>query len=292
MKNYLPKNMKKSFLKTISTLSFSLCLMNSSPVKSDIQYGSNSTRPDSLKVTFYEVGLTDSSFTKVFSVLDNPSGVEADISDANSVNNLATGIKPTAGTYTHFYAVISNTYKVKGSSNGCYTKSTSVDMADAVFNASTSTDNGSIWCNNCTFDAWSAATSNIAEFGEAILTEQAFGVDSNGERNGTDGFGPATPSTDISVGGVEVKSMNIYLTNSSAPYTYVASGTSLNSMPLASTRDRALYFGELSSSVVVAENSKGTVQLYFDYSNGLAFDDDCDSIKFNSGDFDMSVITE
>jgi hypothetical protein len=292
MKNYLPKNMKKSFLKTISTLSFSLCLMNASPVKSDIQYGSNSTRPDSLKVTFYEVGLTDSSFSKVFSVLNNPSGVEANIADANSVNNLVTGIKPTAGTYTHFYAVISNTYKVKGSSNGCYTKSTTVNMADGVFDASTSTDNGSNWCSNCAFDAWSAATSNIAEFGEAILTEQAFGVDSNGERDDTFGFGPGTPSTDISVGGIEVKSMNIYLTNSSNPYKFVASGTPLNSMPLSSTRDRALYYGELSSSVVVEENSKGTVQLYFDYSNGLAFDDDCDSMKFNSGDFDMSVITE
>ena len=284
--------MKKLFLKTISILSFSLGLMNSNPVLSDIQYGSNSTRPDSLKVTFYEVGLTDSSFSKVFSVLDNPSGVEADISDENSVNNLVTGIKPTTGTYTHFYAVISNTYKVKGSSNGCYTKSTSVNMSDAVFNASTSTEDGSNWCTNCSFDAWSAATSNIEEFGEAILTEQAFGVDGNGERDGTDGFGPATPSTDISIGGVEVNSMNIYLTNSSAPYTYVASGTPLNSMPLSSTRDRALYFGELSSSVEVTEGSKGTVQLYFDYSNGLAFDDDCDSMKFNSGDFDMSVITE
>ena len=42
----------------------------------------------------------------------------------------------------------------------------------------------------------------------------------------------------------------------------------------------------------MADNSKGTVQIYFDYSNGLAFDDDCDAVKFNSGDFDMSVITE
>ena len=40
------------------------------------------------------------------------------------------------------------------------------------------------------------------------------------------------------------------------------------------------------------EGSKGVVQIYFDYSNGLAFDDDCDAVKFNSGDFDMSVITE
>ena len=54
---------------------------------------------------------------------------------------------------------------------------------------------------------------------------------------------------------------------------------------------RSLSFA-LSSTVVVEEESKGVVQIYFDYSNGLAFDDDCDAIKFNTGDFDMSVITE
>ena len=42
----------------------------------------------------------------------------------------------------------------------------------------------------------------------------------------------------------------------------------------------------------MTDDSKGVVQIYFDYSNGLAFDDDCDAVNFNSGDFDMSVITE
>ena len=68
--------------------------------------------------------------------------------------------------------------------------------------------------------------------------------------------------------------------------------TAVNALPAPSTRDRVLYLGELSSSVIVTDDSEGTVQIYFDYSNGLAFDDDCDAVKFNSGDFDMSVITE
>ena len=67
---------------------------------------------------------------------------------------------------------------------------------------------------------------------------------------------------------------------------------SLDDMPASSTRDRALYIGELASPLVIKEGSKGTVQLYFDYSNGLAFDDDCDAIKFNSGDFNMTVLSE
>ena len=69
-------------------------------------------------------------------------------------------------------------------------------------------------------------------------------------------------------------------------------GTAVTDLPASATRDRALYVGELSSRVVVTDDSKGIVQIYFDYSNGLAFDDDCDAVKFNSGDFDMSVITE
>ena len=84
----------------------------------------------------------------------------------------------------------------------------------------------------------------------------------------------------------------MYLTNSSDPYSIVEEGTAINDLPVSSTRDRSLYFGELSSSVTVSDDSEGIVQIYFDYSNGLAFDDDCDAIVFNSGDFDMSVITE
>ena len=105
-------------------------------------------------------------------------------------------------------------------------------------------------------------------------------------------YGPAVPSTNLSVGGNEVLSAKIYVTNSSNPYSIVDENTAVSELPASSTRDRMLYVGELSSSVIVTDDSKGTVQIYFDYSNGLAFDDDCDAVKFNSGDFDMSVITE
>jgi len=292
--NYSPiKKMKNLFFKTISAFSLlTLGFLNTEGALSGIQFGSNSTRPDSLKVTYYEMGLTNSDFTKVFSVLKSSAGVEADIADQNSVDNLASGIKAMPGTYTHIYSVISNTYKVKGSSNGCYTKGSTLNMSNSSFNASQSTKDGnSNWCNNCAFDAWSAATSNINEFGEAVLTEQAFGVGEDGNRDGQDGYS-GTPLTSISVGGLEAQSMKIYLTNSSAPYSYVPEGTALNDMPASSTRDRALYVGELASPLEIEEGSKGIVQLYFDFSNGLAFDDDCDAIKFNSGDFNMTVLTE
>lgn len=294
MKNYHPKKMKNLFFKTISTLSLlSLASLNSKPVLSSTQYGENSFRADSMKVTFYEVGLTNSALTNIFSVLNETNGVEANIADENSVKNLITGVKATPGTYTHFYAVISNSYKVKGSSNGCYTKSGNFKLSNEVFDYDKLTENGiELNCNNCENDGYSAATQNANEFGEAILTEQAYGVGDNGEPDNVGNYGPATPSTAISIGGVEVKSMDMYLTNSSNPYIIVDTNTPVNQLPASSTRDRVLYIGELSQPVVVEEESKGTVQLYFDFSSGVGFDDDCDSINFNSNIFDMSVITE
>ena len=294
MYNFQTKQMKNLIFKTAATISiFSLGLFNAKTGLTDTYvYGSNSTRPDSLKVTFYQLGIANSDFTKVFSVLNSESGVEVDISDQNSINNMATGVTPVVGTYTHLYAVISNTYKMKGSSNGCYTKNISVNQSNSVFDAANTTKNGTTTCTNCTYDGWSAATSNSAEFGEASLREQAFGVDNAGEPSNVGAYGPAIPSTNLSVGGNEVLSAKMYVTNSSNPYSIVDENTAVSELPASSTRDRMLYVGELSSSVVVTDNSKGTVQIYFDYSNGLAFDDDCDAVKFNSGDFDMSVITE
>ena len=294
MYNFQTKKMKNLIFKAAATISiFSLGFFNAKPGFSDTYvYGSNSTRPDSLKVTFYQLGIANSDFTKVFSVLNSASGVEVDIADQNSVNNMATGVTPVVGTYTHLYAVISNTYKMKGSSNGCYTKNISVNQSNAVFDAANTTKNGTTSCTNCTYDGWSAATSNSAEFGEASLREQAFGVDGSGDPDFVGAYGPAIPSTNLSVGGNEVLSAKMYITNSGDPFSMVEDETAVSALPAPSTRDRVLYVGELSSQVVVTDDSKGIVQIYFDYSNGLAFDDDCDAVKFNSGDFDMSVITE
>ena len=136
MYNFQTKQMKNLIFKTTSIFSlFSLGFLSTMPALSgNKQYGENSFRPDSLKVTFYEIGLSNADLSKVFSVLNSTTGVESNIADPNAVNNLVTGIEATPGTYTHFYAVISNTYKVKGSSNGCYTKSGSYKLANSVYN--------------------------------------------------------------------------------------------------------------------------------------------------------------
>ena len=307
MYNFQTKKMKNLIFKTATTISvFSASLFNTNYILGEgeteqgyvygnvYQYGSNSTRPDSFKVVFYQLGLANSDFTKVFSVLDSESGVEVDISDQNSINNLAAGVTPVVGTYTHIYGLISNTYKIKGSANGCYTKNTSTNMANSVFDADIWYKNGVAFPPDLVnkFDGWPAATSNQSEAGEATITEQAFGVNEFGEPDNVTDYGPVNPLTNISISGNGALSVKLYLTNSSSPYTYVPPDTPVGNLPQSSTRDRALYVGKLSSSVVVEDNSKGVVQLYFDFSNGLGFDDDCDSIKINSGDFDMTVVTE
>ena len=290
------KKMKNLILKIATTISiFSLSLFSTKPVISDTYiFGSNTTKPDTLKVLFYQLGLTTSDFTNIFSVLDSESGVEVDISDQNSVNDLVTGITPSPGEYTHIYALISNIYKVKASSNGCYTKGVSVDQKYAVFDVSTYSKNG-VTINNLPGDAWDgwlAASDDSNEFAQASLRDHSYGLSSNNTpKYGNSYINPNPPNTNISIGGLEVSSITQALTNSSNPYT-ITEATSPNELPPSSTRDRVLYYGELSSTVVVPENSNGIVQIVFDYSNGIAFSDDCSAVKFNSGDFDMSVITE
>ena len=87
--------MKNLIIRTTASLSiFSLSLFNAKPVLTDTYvYGSNSTRPDSLKVTFYQLGLSNSDFTKLFPVLNSTTGVEVDIADENSERRNKTKMK-------------------------------------------------------------------------------------------------------------------------------------------------------------------------------------------------------
>ena len=90
------KNLKSKYTRTFYFISFILAFfLPSMPGLSDTYiFGSNTTKPDTLKILFYQLGLTTSDFTNIFSVLDSELGVDVDISDQNSVNDLVTGIKP------------------------------------------------------------------------------------------------------------------------------------------------------------------------------------------------------
>ena len=65
--------------------------------------------------TVFQLGLTNDDGTKTFQILNEPNGVLVDFAQEGE-SNLATNIKPEPGDYTHIYALISSTYKIKAKS--------------------------------------------------------------------------------------------------------------------------------------------------------------------------------
>ena len=274
------------------------------------KYGNKSFEPETLKVTFYELGLTNSDFSKKFSVFDNSNGTVLDIADANQIQSLVNNVKAEEGEYTHIYALLSNKYKIKGYGNGCYTKSVKVKKTN---NSSEFTniyyEDGSIYENTFEIDGYLAATDDQSQYGEATIIEQAFRVSNDGIYDFRhQHYGPAVPSTKVSVDAnvIDVENMHVFLTNSNAPYkTYpapiedairfinipVSQFTYLKEdAPATSTRNRTLYYGKLPNTITIEADSSGIVELTFDFIYGLSFDNQCKSFKFNNNKFNMSII--
>ena len=215
--------------------------------------------PTKFLVKFYSMGLSNANRSQIFEVLNSSEGVEVDLSKQGEISKLATGIKPEPGTYTHIYGVVANTNTVAGSVGNCYMKAGSYDKTSA---------------GGAT--GWAAHTTNQSESGDAVLTEQDFSP-------GNGSFGPVTPNTSISVQGSKVDSMELYLTNSSAPF------TTSNDINL--SRDRSLYFGQLTSPITINEKSQGQVIITFDSTDGAAFDDNCSvGMDLDNNKFTFSII--
>ena len=69
--------------------------------------------PTKFLVKFYSLGLSNKDRSKLFKVFDNSEGVEVDLSKSGSISNLASGVKPVEGSYTHIYGVVSNTNTIE-----------------------------------------------------------------------------------------------------------------------------------------------------------------------------------
>tara|TARA_B100000212_G_C27278254_1_gene491947 strand:+ start:121 stop:888 length:768 start_codon:yes stop_codon:yes gene_type:complete len=219
--------------------------------------------PTKFLVKFYSLGLSNPDRSKLFKVFDNSEGVEVDLSKSGSISNLASGVKPVEGTYTHIYGVVSNTNTIAGSTGTCYIKAGSYNKKSV---------------NGGSLTGWAAHTTNESESGDALLTEQEF-------IPGTGSFGPVIPNTSISVQGTKVSSMRLYLTNSSAPYT-PSNDSNLS-------RDRSLYFGELPSPIIIKDASKGEVIITFDSRDGGTFDDNCSlGMDLINNKFTFSIIQD
>jgi len=215
--------------------------------------------PTKFLVKFYSMGLSNSERSQLFEILDSSEGVEIDLSKQGTISKLATGVKPEPGTYTHIYGVVSNTNTISGSTGTCHIKAGSYNKQSA---------------GGAT--GWAAHTTNQSESGDALLIEQDFSP-------GNGSFGPVTPNTTISVQGTKVSSMQLYLTNSSAPFT-TSNDTNLS-------RNRSLYFGELPSPITINDVSQGQVIITFDSTDGGAFDDNCSvGMDLDNNKFTLSII--
>ena len=252
--NYFSKTKKPLIKKLFSLITFSslICL----PLLAEQRF-----TPTKFLVKFYSMGLSNADRSQIFEVLDSSEGVEVDLSKQGAISKLATGVKAEPGTYTHIYGVVANTYTVAGSVGTCYMKEGSYDKASSGG-----------------FTGWAAHTTKQSESGDAVLTEQDYSP-------GNGSFGPVTPNTSISVQGSKVSSMQLYLTNSSAPYT--------TSNDAGLTRDRSLYFGELPSPITINDASQGQIIITFDSTNGAAFDDNCSvGMDLDNNKFTFSIIQD
>jgi hypothetical protein len=144
-------------------------------------------RPSVFKVTFYEIGLRDSTTGERNPVFQNPSGTQVDLSNATTLN-LISGSRPQSGTWDQLYVLIGNSLTLAGTDgNGCFIQAGATD---------TDTDG--------TFEI---VTNNPALSGQGTTTESSFGGS----------FGPNTPAVATSVNGTAVTSLRQYLVSSTNP---------------------------------------------------------------------------
>jgi hypothetical protein len=141
--------------------------------------------PDLFEVTFYEIGLTNSSNRalrfKIFS-----GNATVDLMSTNT-SILSSGVVPTPGTWNEIYVITSNTIRVAGNDGTCYVR---------TGNASSSEN-----------DFTGVSTNNSALAGPANLTWTDFSGSS----------GPENPSVSTSLNGTRATSVVIYTTNSGDP---------------------------------------------------------------------------
>jgi hypothetical protein len=142
--------------------------------------------PNKFEVTFYEIGLTNTSNTsnrfKIFS------GEQVVDLASNNTNILSSGAIPSQGNWNAIYAIISNTVRVGGNNGSCYVRSGTASTNLNYFNGVT--------------------TSNSANAGNASVTWSSFAGNSS-----------TNPNISTSLNGTQASSVSLYTTNSASPET-------------------------------------------------------------------------
>ena len=240
--------MKMKFLKfatTSSMLSLALFSLGASKAVADGIF-----RPDTFKVTFYEIGLRDSSSGTLNPILDESSGVEVDLSNAGQSLSLASGKTPASGQWDQLYVLIKNSFKVSGGDGtGCYIQ----DGASAIHSNGTT----------------AIVTSNSSQSGEGTSIHNDYGTPGD--------YGPYSPSITSSVNGSAVSNLKEYLVSSTNP-----------SPNGGGTINRYLYIGDI-TPVTISSSSGGSVIYTIDTSQAAEISGSCGGFSFGNLTFNMSV---
>jgi hypothetical protein len=206
-------------------------------------------RPTSFKVTFYEIGLRNSSTGARNPIFQSNDGRQVNLSNPATIN-LANGGRPQSGSWDQAYALFSNTIGLAGTDGaGCYIRG----------GASDTDSDGS----------WEIVTNNAALSGEATTTETSFGF----------GFlGPGTPAVASSVNGTAVNNLRSYLVSSTNPIP--GGGGAI---------DRFLFIGTLASPVTITDSNSGTINYTVNTSRALETSGGCASVSYSNTTFNISI---
>ena len=229
----------RSFTAKLTTI-FALTASNSlNPTHAQVVTAT--VRPESFKVTFYEVGIQNSITGSRSPIFKNDNGEELDIANPGALG-FSRLTKPSNGTYDQVYVLVKNSVKVNSSNNPggaatCFTRG-GASSSLAAFPRS-----------------YAVTTANPALRGEATTEEIGFGaVGQNG---------PETPRLIGSLNG-SVRDVTIDLVSSSNPVRN--GGGAIN---------RYLYTGIIGATYKVTDSTTGTIAFHFDTSQGLNFLDGC-----------------
>jgi len=197
------------------------------------------TTPTKYLVTFYRVGLLNTSDGTYFDLFNNPGGIQIDISKTGSATALVSNAPapPLGKTYDSVYGIVKNVYVINGSSAGCYTRASAVNSDPSP-------------------DPW--VTPNVAESGDLVMTHNHY----------FPGFGPNLTDVDGTVtGSASVSTMYSFLVNSSNPLALQ------NGIPVGTlNNDVELFIGRLSNPINPSSFPKKIFSLGFNVTNKLTLD--------------------
>ena len=208
--------------------------------------------PTQFKVTFYKMGLENSSTGERWAVFDNSNGQEVDFSQPGSISSLATGVVAVSGTWDRIFAITSNSQTVSGSttSNSCFVKA------------------GSYTKSQFGGGGYPATTADSGLAGVATIIEDTFSATA-----GVIDVSPVDTLVSSEFNGDQVSDLKVALVSSSNPV--VGGGGTIN---------RRLFFGTLPQPINTNTKKDGTIWITVDPTN--RFEDSCstyteDGIRFN-----------